>query len=289
MRARGITIDEVDLERELLPYPDASFAGILATEVLEHLSNPGLLLTECWRVLAPGGRLCLSTPNAVDLRGRLRALRGRSPQSHLFGTDRPFHMNEWVHRREYAPDEVARMLRAVGVAAPAVHTWTPTGAEGGRGRAVWLAPLVNRAAGLGGTIFAAATKPATLPAPPGTTDRARIVVAEECLRLPSRETANVSVRLFNVGTSRWDAGTGLGRVLVGAHLTRLDGRSVDRDFARGPLPRDVEPGESVVVALRIDAPADAGVFLLEVDLVREGEHWFGDDASPTARLVLVVA
>jgi hypothetical protein len=23
-----------------------------------------------------------------------------------------------------------------------------------------------------------------------------------------------------------------------------------------------------------------------VDLVREGEHWFGDDASPTARAVL---
>ena len=29
-----------------------------------------------------------------------------------------------------------------------------------------------------------------------------------------------------------------------------------------------------------------GVGLLPVDLVREGEHWFGDDASPTARAVL---
>ena len=24
----------------------------------------------------------------------------------------------------------------------------------------------------------------------------------------------------------------------------------------------------------------------ELDLVREGEHWFGDDGSPTARVVL---
>jgi hypothetical protein len=43
-----------------------------------------------------------------------------------------------------------------------------------------------------------------------------------------------------------------------------------------------------VATLTVRAPAEAGVFLVEVDLVRDGEHWFGDDGSPTARVVLRV-
>ena len=106
MAERGISVEDVDLERELLPHAEASFDRIVATEILEHLAVPGLFLSECWRVLRPGGVLYLTTPNVVDLRGRLQAVLGRSPQSHLFGIGRTLRMNEWVHRREYAPDEV---------------------------------------------------------------------------------------------------------------------------------------------------------------------------------------
>lgn len=57
-----------------LPVPDASFDAVLSTQVLEHVQDPRLYLTECWRVLRPGGRLLLSThgifpyhPDPVDL------------------------------------------------------------------------------------------------------------------------------------------------------------------------------------------------------------------------------
>ena len=160
MAERGIAVEDVDLERELLPHAEASFDRIVATEILEHLAAPALFLSECWRVLRPGGVLYLTTPNVVDLRGRTQALLGRSPQSHLFGIGRTLRMNEWVHRREYAPDEVARLLEAVGFRVSGLHTWTPSRAEGGRGAGGWLAPLLNRLPGLGGTIFAAATRPA---------------------------------------------------------------------------------------------------------------------------------
>ena len=172
MAGRGVAVEDVDLERELLPHAEASFDRIVATEILEHLAVPGLFLSECWRVLRPGGVLYLTTPNVVDLRGRAQALIGRSPQSHLFGIGRTLRMNEWVHRREYAPDEVARLLQAVGFHVGDLHTWTPSRAEGGRGAGGRLAPLLNRLPGLGGTIFAAATRPAVLA---GETDRARIV------------------------------------------------------------------------------------------------------------------
>src|SRR2546426_939415 len=82
--ARGIDLHELDLERELWPFAAGSFDAVLATEVLEHLAAPALFLTECRRALASGGWLLLTTPNVVDVRGRFRALAGRSPQSHLF-------------------------------------------------------------------------------------------------------------------------------------------------------------------------------------------------------------
>ena len=285
MAERGISVEDVDLERELLPHAEASFDRIVATEILEHLAVPGLFLSECWRVLRPGGVLYLTTPNVVDLRGRAQAVLGRSPQSHLFGIGRTLRMNEWVHRREYASDEVGRLLEAVGFRVGDLHTWTPSRAEGGRGAGGLLAVLVNRLPGLGGTVFAAAVRPA---APASETDRARIVPDRRYVEAAPGSSPALAARLTNVGTATWQPGSGPGAVLLGAHLAEPDGRVLDRGLARSPLPHPVSPGQEIVVGLTLRAPTEAGVFLLELDLVREGEHWFGDDGSPPARVVLRV-
>lgn len=287
MGARGIPVDDVDLEREPLPHAAATFDRVLATEILEHLANPGLFLSECWRVLRPGGGLWLTTPNVVDARGRLRAARGRSPQSHLFGIARPFRMNEWVHRREYAPEEIRRMLGEVGFRVTDLHTWTPTAAEGGGSGAAWLAALLNRLPGLGGTIFAAATRPEA-PVTPGEIDRARVEPERRDLEARPGTMVSVAVRFTNLGTSTWTPGSGPGSVVAGAHLLDLDGRVLERDLARCPLPAPVDVAGEAVLALAWRAPAEPGVYLIELDLVREGMRWFGDDASPTARVVLRV-
>jgi SAM-dependent methyltransferase len=287
MAERSIAVADVDLEREPLPYAAASFDRLLATEILEHLASPALFLSECWRVLRPAGVLYLTTPNVVDLRGRVRAVRGRSPQSHLFGIGRPFRMNEWVHRREYDPHEVATLLDAVGFRVSRQHTWTPTRSEGGRGAGAWLAPLLNRLPHLGGTIFVTAIRPTGAGAA-GQTDRARITPDCRYLEATPGASASVALRVSNFGTATWSAGSEPGAVRLGAHLLDPDGRVLDRDLARGPLPHGVGPGEEAVATLTVRAPAEAGVFLVEVDLVRDGEHWFGDDGSPTARVVLRV-
>jgi SAM-dependent methyltransferase len=44
-----------------VPLEDASVDAVLSTQVLEHVTDPGLYLAECLRVLRPGGRLLLST------------------------------------------------------------------------------------------------------------------------------------------------------------------------------------------------------------------------------------
>ncbi|NWF79026.1 MAG: class I SAM-dependent methyltransferase [Chloroflexi bacterium] len=45
-----------------LPLEADSFDTVLATEVMEHVPDPGLMLAEIYRVLAPGGVLILSVP-----------------------------------------------------------------------------------------------------------------------------------------------------------------------------------------------------------------------------------
>jgi SAM-dependent methyltransferase len=56
-----------------VPCQDEGFDVVLSTQVLEHVSDPALDLSECHRVLSPGGRLLLSThgmmlyhPDPVD-------------------------------------------------------------------------------------------------------------------------------------------------------------------------------------------------------------------------------
>jgi SAM-dependent methyltransferase len=63
-----------------LPLRDGALAGLFMGELIEHLYDTGLLLTECRRVLRPGGCLVLSTPNLAGLQDRIGFLLGRSPR-----------------------------------------------------------------------------------------------------------------------------------------------------------------------------------------------------------------
>jgi len=72
--AKGVKIIDVDIANATVnhdlnkfPYPiESNFADtIVAGELLEHLQNPLGFLLECNRILKKGGKLLLTTPNAV--------------------------------------------------------------------------------------------------------------------------------------------------------------------------------------------------------------------------------
>lgn len=55
---------EVDAEAPL-PFPDATFDLVWVVEVLEHVRNVEQLVAELRRVVRPGGRMILTTPNSA--------------------------------------------------------------------------------------------------------------------------------------------------------------------------------------------------------------------------------
>jgi SAM-dependent methyltransferase len=52
---------------ERLPFADRTFAGVVAGDVIEHVADQGATLAEAHRVLQPGGRLFLASPNRFSL------------------------------------------------------------------------------------------------------------------------------------------------------------------------------------------------------------------------------
>ena len=61
-RKKGFTVAQSDV-RKSLPFKDASFSSIDCQHVIEHVEDPLFLMKECRRVLRPGGRVVVVTPN----------------------------------------------------------------------------------------------------------------------------------------------------------------------------------------------------------------------------------
>ncbi|MDY7094231.1 MAG: class I SAM-dependent methyltransferase [Acidobacteriota bacterium] len=115
----GLDVLRCDVETEPMPFPDDSFDVVLFNEIFEHLRiDPIFTLEEVLRVLAPGGRLLLSTPNLRSLRG-LRNLLLRN-QGHAVSPggysqyEKLRSLGHMGHVREYTTREVWDFLTRVG-------------------------------------------------------------------------------------------------------------------------------------------------------------------------------
>lgn len=87
----GIDTHWADAEQGL-PFEDDTFDVVVAGELLEHVRDPGQLVSEARRVLRAGGTFVGSVPNGFRLKNRLRFLAGRKPETdpthlHLFSPE----------------------------------------------------------------------------------------------------------------------------------------------------------------------------------------------------------
>ena len=79
-RRRGLDIAQGDLNKGVSAEA-ARYDCVYGLSVLEHLLNPCRFLRDCHRVLRPGGRLVLLTPNISTYFTALLVLMGRMPSS----------------------------------------------------------------------------------------------------------------------------------------------------------------------------------------------------------------
>lgn len=62
--ARGLTVHAGSLKEQ--GFPDRYFDAVVSSHVIEHVHDPVGLLRECGRILRPGGKLVVVTPNTAS-------------------------------------------------------------------------------------------------------------------------------------------------------------------------------------------------------------------------------
>lgn len=128
LTSQGLDVKELDGDfRYKINAPDAEYDVLFSLEVLEHIkdqdatgfddlvlfnySGVKACIREMHRVLKPGGKLVLTTPNACSLWILEQALEGKTPWLHA------------PHVKEYAPVEVIELCGEAGFSLEAFDTF----------------------------------------------------------------------------------------------------------------------------------------------------------------------
>ena len=130
-------------EDHIVPFADESVDRIIVTHELENTDHLGPLLSECWRVLKPEGRLLVIVPNRMGLWVRSDATPfgyGRAFSSRQLRLLLQHHRFVWEQRQH-----------ALFIPPSEKHVWLSMG-----GLLEWLGPRVTP--NLGGLIIAEASK-----------------------------------------------------------------------------------------------------------------------------------
>lgn len=93
-----------------IPFQNEYFDLIFAGEIIEHIFDTRTFLTECIRVLKPGGKIIITTPNLATLQDRLRFLFGKSPRQ-----INPLHEYLYLHIRPFTKSLIKTCFREIGV------------------------------------------------------------------------------------------------------------------------------------------------------------------------------
>jgi len=59
----GLEVKQCDLARDVFPYADNSFDVVYHKSVIEHVYDPEHLMSETFRILKPGGKVIILTPD----------------------------------------------------------------------------------------------------------------------------------------------------------------------------------------------------------------------------------
>ncbi|MEO6237338.1 MAG: class I SAM-dependent methyltransferase [Vicinamibacterales bacterium] len=102
--------------------------------------------------------------------------------------------------------------------------------------------------------------------------------------LHSLNTIVAEVTITNLSWREWRSDETARPIMVSYHWLDRERRPVEYDGLRTPFPRPIPPGASARLAVRVEAPRQAGEYILEIDLVEEGVSWFSAAGVPPLRI-----
>lgn len=112
-RAQGLPVRQGDLRS--LAFQPGSFDAVTVSHVIEHVHDPGSLVADCYRILRPGGRLVIVTPNS-------NSYLARRYKRNWIALDPPRHLMVFTVRA------LSRLVREAGFSEERVFT-SPNGAN----------------------------------------------------------------------------------------------------------------------------------------------------------------
>ncbi len=90
-----------DLDTGPWPFHDDSVEEILARDVFEHVADPVMFMTECWRILQPMGLLHIKTPHWKHRDAYTDPTHKRFPTEHSFDYWLPGTILHSLHGKAY--------------------------------------------------------------------------------------------------------------------------------------------------------------------------------------------
>lgn len=104
LKAKGISVVGLNIEKERLPFDDESIDLIICNQVFEHLKEIWWTMHEITRVLKVNGQLIIGVPNLASLHNRLLLLLGKQPTCI---------QNDGAHLRGYTKSDMKKFVTGV--------------------------------------------------------------------------------------------------------------------------------------------------------------------------------
>jgi ubiquinone/menaquinone biosynthesis C-methylase UbiE len=105
------TCQSFNVEIDCFPYPDNSFNFVLCSELIEHLAlDPTHMLYEIHRILRPGGKVLITTPNVLVLRNLVSLIKHKRNIYYPYSGYGVYGR----HNREWTLEELVQLLKGCG-------------------------------------------------------------------------------------------------------------------------------------------------------------------------------